>query len=481
MKRKAYVWIFGLLGTGLIVVGTILLLATPNTDAAADPWANVPVRNPGTDHSDLINTEFESGPEVTAFCLTCHADASHEVMQTTHWTWQAPPVEVSWREELVSIGKANTLNNFCIGVQPNIASCSRCHTGYGWTDDTFDFASEPNVDCLVCHDQTGTYVKAGGGLPAEGVDLQMVAQSVGTPNRQNCGGCHFNGGGGAGVKHGDLDESLYFPSENVDVHMGRHDFLCVDCHQTNDHLIQGRSISVSVDDNNQIACADCHTPELTHEDQRINDHLATVACQTCHIPQGALRDPTKMNWDWSEAGDLEREEDEHHYLAIKGSFIYETGFTPEYDWYNGTATHYILGDEIDPSVAAPINDPLGDINDPGAMIWPFKVHYARQPYDTVNNILLIPETTSEQGYWTTFDWSSALLLGAEDAGLDYSGEFGFADTIMYWPQTHMVQPVENVLQCTDCHGENGRMDWEALGYFGDPMQWGGRSTRAEDE
>ena len=34
---------------------------------------------------------------------------------------------------------------------------------------------------------------------------------------------------------------------------------------------------------------------------------------------------------------------------------------------------------------------------------------------------------------------------------------------------------EEALQCNDCHGENGRMDWEALGYYGDPIRWGGRS------
>ena len=63
---------------------------------------------------------------------------------------------------------------------------------------------------------------------------------------------------------------------------------------------------------------------------------------------------------------------------------------------------------------------------------------------------------------------------SQDAGLDYSGQYGFADTWMYWPTTHMVQPKENALQCDDCHGENGRLDWEALGYPGDPIEWGGR-------
>ena len=45
---------------------------------------------------------------------------------------------------------------------------------------------------------------------------------------------------------------------------------------------------------------------------------------------------------------------------------------------------------------------------------------------------------------------------------------------MYWPTTHMVQPKENALQCNDCHSPEGRLDWQALGYPGDPMEWGGR-------
>ena len=26
-----------------------------------------------------------------------------------------------------------------------------------------------------------------------------------------------------------------------------------------------------------------------------------------------------------------------------------------------------------------------------------------------------------------------------------------------------------------CHGADGRMDWQALGYPGDPIEWGGRT------
>jgi hypothetical protein len=67
-----------------------------------------------------------------------------------------------------------------------------------------------------------------------------------------------------------------------------------------------------------------------------------------------------------------------------------------------------------------------------------------------------------------------MFLAEQFTGLEYSGELGFAETWMYWRTSHMVQPAENALQCNDCHGANGRLDWAALGYPGDPMEWGGR-------
>jgi hypothetical protein len=58
--------------------------------------------------------------------------------------------------------------------------------------------------------------------------------------------------------------------------------------------------------------------------------------------------------------------------------------------------------------------------------------------------------------------------------IPYSGKYGFAETEMYWPLSHMVSTKEKALACTDCHGERSRMDWKALGYAGDPIQTGGR-------
>ncbi|MBE2270790.1 MAG: tetrathionate reductase family octaheme c-type cytochrome [Anaerolinea sp.] len=431
----------------------------------------MPVRATHTDHTELLPGPYATGSDVTRACLSCHEESGEQMLHSSHWTWLSEPQAVG--DDYLSIGKANLLNNFCIGVQSNWTGCTRCHNGYGWTDANFDFTNQENIDCLSCHDQSGTYVKGGGGLPVETVDLAVAAQSVGTPSRETCGFCHFDGGGGNGVKHGDLDESLYYPAEQVDVHMGGNDFLCVDCHRTTDHEIAGRAISVNFDTTeNQVQCTDCHDSAL-HDDDRIADHLDTLACQTCHVPAVALRDPTKISWDWSTAG-LDLPENIHEYLRIKGTFVYTYNLIPTYGWFNGSVDRYLLGDEIDPTTATIINQPLGDISDPNALIYPFKVHTGFQVYDAEYNYFLQPQTTGETGYWTTFDWNSALENGSAATGLPYSGSYDFAPTEMYWTLSHMVAPASNALQCADCHEDTGRFDWEALGYVGDPMEWGGR-------
>jgi octaheme c-type cytochrome (tetrathionate reductase family) len=425
------------------------------------------------DHTPVIPATLETPQAVTKACLGCHPDA-RKVMNTSHWTWLGEEVSIPGREGTTRIGKRNLLNNFCIATTGNERSCMKCHAGYGWKDQSFDFSKEENVDCLVCHERTGTYVKATYGLPAKGTDLVAVARSVGTPQRENCLGCHAYGGGGQAVKHGDLDSSLAHPFEDEDVHIGRHGFLCVDCHVAPDHAIRGAAYSVSVDSRNAVACADCHTkPE--HEDARIEAHLAAVACQTCHIPTFASKLPTKAWWDWSKAGDPTRKDDAHSYLKIKGEFRYEQDAVPEYGWFDGTVGRYLLGDRIeDPEKPTVLNPPQGSIEDKGARIWPFKVHRAKQPYDAGNRYLFPPVTGGEGGYWTTFDWDESFRLGAKISNIAYSGKVGFARTDMYWPLAHMVAPKERALSCTDCHGERGRLDWKALGYAGDPITTGGR-------
>jgi octaheme c-type cytochrome (tetrathionate reductase family) len=426
------------------------------------------------DHKDRIKGPVTDGPGITRQCLGCHENASAEVMKTTHWTWSA---KQDINGKTVDRGKKNTINNFCVSIAANWPRCTSCHAGYGWKDNSFDFSDPSKVDCLVCHDTTGTYIKeaTGAGNPDAKVDLLRVAQNVGKPSRVNCGACHFFGGGGDAVKHGDLDSSMEFPERNVDVHMASsgNNFQCQDCHATKGHKIMGQAMVVSPAGRDHIGCENCHGAS-PHKQSRLNQHFASVACQTCHIPYFAKELPTKMSWDWSTAGkDITPEPTDklgkHTYDKKKGDFTWGKMVTPTYAWYNGEAGAYLTGDKMDPSQVTKLTWPKGDIKDRKAKIYPFKTHTGKQIYDSKQNIFITPKVFGADGYWKAFDWAKAAQLGMAGSGLPYSGEYGFAPTIMYWRLNHMIAPKTQALSCLDCHGDQGRMDWKALGYKGDPI------------
>ena len=433
----------------------------------------------GQSHVDYIQKPFSSPQEVTQECLNCHDTAAKEIMATNHWTWLNEEF-IDNKNNKVQKGKINFVNNFCLAVPSNYQRCTSCHIGYGWKDASFDFSKEENVDCLVCHDQSGTYTKipTDAGMPYPKVDLLLAAQSVGKTSRKNCGVCHFDGGGGTGVKHGDMDNSLYDPKPKTDFHMGELGFQCSECHTTKEHKIMGASHGSMAANTNHIYCTDCHEGEI-HTNKTINKHLSSLACETCHIPEFARVEPTKVWWDWSKAGeersDLKDEFGKETYNKMKGEFKWEMNVIPTYKWYNGSASYYKFGDKIETDKIVKLNSLNSDIKDSKAKIAPFKVMRGKQIYDSKNNYLIIPKLFGEGGYWKLYDWNLASQLGMKEINLDYSGSYAFVETEMYWPINHMVAPKEKALKCTNCHGVKGdRLDWKSLGYAGDPMKVKGR-------
>jgi len=382
-----------------------------------------------------------------------------------------------------------------VNIQSNEARCTSCHAGYGWKDNNFDFTDQTKVDCLVCHEQTGTYKKfpAGAGNPVTEPKVfsgnkktyyppewQKVAQSVSRPGRKNCGTCHFFGGGGDGVKHGDLDSSLMKPNKQLDVHMGTdgQNFDCTRCHSTTLHDIAGRVYTTPaakhrkslVEDHlvSRITCESCHTssPHKSHE--KANDHTDKVACQACHIPMFARVNPTKMYWDWSTAGKKKNgkvymEKDamgKPSYFTKKGDMKWEKNVKPEYFWYNGSIKHLTVEDTIDPGQVVKLSEPVGSPDDKSSRIYPFKVHMGKLPYDKVNKNMVIPHLfpkgkKDKEAYWKSYDWGRAIDFGMTFAGLDFSGEFDFVETSYVFPTTHMVAPKDNVVACSECHIKEG--------------------------
>ncbi len=441
------------------------------------------------DHStfQVLQQDFKTGPEVTKACLTCHTNAAKQVMKTEHWTWEYRDPKTHKLE-----GKRHVINDFCTSPETNQYHCTECHVGYNWRDSSFNFSApenETNVDCLVCHASTRFYKKDGDnyGEPLKWVNLKKAAMSVAMPSRENCGECHFNGGGGDGTKHGDLDSTLAAPAKAEDVHMDAKglQFECVTCHKAEGHQVPGSRYSPTAMDKmpamirgdhehgrNPVTCQSCHG-QKPHKLAKMNDHTDKIACQTCHIPAFARGgQPTRLTWDWSTAGkrdkngkafDTLNDDGFPVYRSVMGTFTWQENVVPEYLWFNGTVNWLTVGEKFDPSKAPiTINTYEGSSADGKSMIWPVKIFRGKQMYDSINNYLIVAHLAGNAedptAYWVNLDWDKAITDGMKRANLPYSGKYGFIATQTIWPITHMVAPKEKALACADCHASNGRLE-----------------------
>ena len=502
MKRQSY----GLVGVWVLLLAAAVAVqpargeapaenATSSSGAKAAPSRPDTIKSKSTaDHAkfEILNGPFKSGPEVTKACLTCHTEAAKQVHKSIHWTWTFESKGTGQ-----TLGKKTVVNSFCGNLATNEPRCTSCHAGYGWKDASFDFTSEVNVDCLVCHDRTGTYVKApaGAGNPPQTPikfgkaellppDWPKVAKAVGAPSRDNCGTCHFFGGGGDGVKHGDLDSSLKKPDKALDVHMdaGGLNFSCSTCHTSDAHVLPGSRYASTAKDTkpaghrgaerNVATCESCHGtgPHKAGslDGYYLNAHTDKVACQSCHIPEMARGGKaTKTLWDWSTAGKLKdgKPFSEHDakgnetYSSLKGSFLWQENVVPDYQWFDGRVRYTLVDQVIDPSKRVSVNHLEGSYADPGSRIWPFKAMLGRQAYDVKNKTLVYTNVfgQNDTSYWTNFKWDKAIEAGMKAAGRPYSGEHGWVDTVMYWPLAHMVAPKDKAVACGSCHSADGRL------------------------
>ena len=82
-------------------------------------------------------------------------------------------------------------------------------------------------------------------------------------------------------------------------------------------------------------------------------------------------------------------------------------------------------------------------------------------------------------YWKSFDWDKAAAAGMKNSELPYNGKYSFASSILFWRLNHMVAPSGAALDCMDCHGKSGRLDWKALGYKEDPMKVKGAARKVQ--
>jgi hypothetical protein len=403
---------------------------------------------------------FASGYQATQACLTCHVQAAAQVMGSAHYAWKGPTPDLVDFTDLTTlvnpgtIGKVNLVNNFCVSVPTNEKRCDQCHAGYGgdpdparpqksargYTAADSSIPLEARVDCLVCHADSATYSKApkDWGRPNPTVDLAAAARSVQLPDRNNCGVCHFYAGGGDNVKL--MGTGLRSPTFETDVHMGAvQQMTCADCHAAAGHQFKGAGVHTPTH-TARTDCADCHgaTPHegvVPSGGDVLDSHTARIACQTCHIPRFSKTQFTKVDWDWSTAGDnvtcggapgtctagvsTATVDDLGNvdpaststvttYDYIKGTFRWQRNVTPAYRWSNGKASHVRLSDRTDLTAAGltpadadriTLGEPAGDATN--GKIRPFKLMRGRQPMyiDGANGYVINPNLFGPNGFW----------------------------------------------------------------------------------
>jgi len=394
-------------------------------------------------HEELIEGPFETLQEVTETCLGCHDGIGEEVLASRHWNWKTSDKSFFFRKAL--------LYEFRVAPNSDLSASQFNHISFYSKENPDDVN---NIDCLICHEQTGTYSKY-----TKKYDLLKVAQSVKKPTRRNCGTCHFDSQKGSDIRHGDLDKSLINPNKNTDVHMGGKKFNCTTCHTSKGHKISGA-------DSKTVSCMNCHN-DKTHKSPTLNKHIKNVACETCHIREFAKENATKIFVDWSKS----KSEKGFEYNSATASRV-----KPQYLWFSGTNKYYSVGEKIDAKSTAVLVKPDAGISDVKAKIYPFKLVKGKIPFDETNNYLIPLKVNGNDGLGKTNKWDSSAEIGMQEMKLNYSGKVSFIEAESYLTVNHMVSPKEDALKCTQCHGVKGEkiLNWKELGYSGDPMRTKGR-------
>lgn len=432
--------------------------------------------------------------EGTKTCLACHEKEAKSFFYSDHYQWRAQaPNLVNARGQ--RLGKINVINDFCtnpraswIGPVKNSRGeviskgCSKCHAGLGLMPSEKETPEQlANMDCLICHAQgyqRDLYPDGQGGWVWKPVlwknqeGLDSVAKRIGLPTRNTCLRCHAASGGGSNYKRGDLEYALADTTRDFDVHMGTDgaNLQCVDCHRGEDHRVRGRGVDLAGTDlpGKPLSCDDgsCHDSR-PHAAEVLNLHAQRVACPTCHIPTFAKADATDMVRDWSKPA-YNQEADKW-----SATIQLEKDVKPVYAWYNGTIWAQLSGEPVklqaDGTVGMIV--PQGDRRDPKARIYPFKLHRGVMPVLEGKNYIL-PIAVEE--FFGEGDLDKAVRNAAEEMYGVKDARYRWVKTTRYMGIFHEVVPKEKALNCLDCHGANGRLDWKALGYGADPIlqRWG---------
>ncbi|MCP5527512.1 MAG: hypothetical protein H7A47_12040 [Verrucomicrobiales bacterium] len=320
-------------------------------------------------------------------CVLCHGDKVSEVMGSVHYTWRTPNSRLAYpgggSHGMVDrfcalVGASAMVNYFAdLGAHKGSSACGKCHIGEGlpFPDPAtggFTQAQRDGLDCLICHASEGNYDLTGDGVyderdaeathrllttnPGTGRRVWFqdrslrAAESVGLPFRPaQCLRCHEHGQAAPDYKRG----TPFTPAEDVHAAAG---MSCTDCHLVDDHRIaRGSRVSdmhAWERQDVEVDCSNCHDGSAPHQDPAhttYNQHVARIACETCHIPwtSGASRRiwaPTFGVAGGPEANIpfLDPESGVYEPYSVYSD---EYASRPAYRWFNGNVS--MLAEPID--------------------------------------------------------------------------------------------------------------------------------------
>ncbi len=424
----------------------------------------------GQGHSGLRFADYP------AACVDCHLGAAAEVHASTHYQWLGEAPDMVNGAGLRQGKLTNAVNSYCINISGNWSGCGACHVGRGKRPDD-PTAGFENIDCLVCHSEE--YAKARTRLPDGSMGVaaptDAMVQNVHLPTRTTCLQCHAKAGGGDAVKRGDLSLATAGNADAAfDVHMNSRggDLRCQSCHVFQNHRVVGKGSDLRATDDpgrgSEIRCASCHAGKDApggHSTAKIGEHVARVACQTCHIPTYA-KVATEVFRDWQRHADGS--------LADGGSgpghpwTVKAANLVPTYRFWNRLSDNALLGDDASRTFDAalrtyPTSRPLGDVGDPRAKLYPFKYKTAVQPKTEAGDLLIALDTG--EYLKGSGNVAAAIQKGLQGMGLPATEPYAWVSTDTFQLLNHGVAPAAQALACSACHGSTARMDLQGeVGY-----------------
>ena len=433
-----------------------------------------PPDNGGGGSNQHANLSFQEYP---GNCLSCHGNEANDVFQSTHYQWVGDAPDMANGVGLKQGKLTNAVNSYCVNILGDWPVCGSCHVGLGKRPDDAT-ANLENIDCLMCHnaEYAAQRVRLPDGSMGVNNPTDTLVQNVRTPTRANCLACHAKAGGGDGVKRGDLSMAAIDNNDPFfDVHMESNgpDLSCQSCHKFENHRVIGKGSDIRPTDDlsrgSEVSCLTCHQDKLTkdgHSSDKIHNHVARVACQSCHIPSYA-KVPTETHRDWR------IHHDETLADGVSGPGHPHTEKTadliPVYQFWNRLSDNVLLEDDAretyDPTGNGtyPTSRPVGSVDDIGSRIFPFKYKTATQPKTTSDHRLIALDTF--EYLKVSGNVATAIEKGLVNMGYPANETYEWVVTDTYQLLNHGIEPSSGALRCNDCHGSSGRMDLQGdLGY-----------------